>query len=321
MCSHHVLLYLLLFTVISSYKTTKTTVLATSYEGKKQEHNDQRKYKLKYPCNTVIDTLYPDETLPILKTFMNNLAPEAKPFFESVFGGILKYGVQIKTVCAGCHSVNVELTSTYGFSKASRKEWDSVCEYRGGSFEDDVVYGARSDHSGIVMIPMEEDDEVRDIVPLKGTLPAFIHAHTTKVNSYDAPSQYWSEDEDGHWSTEMFICFLATATKGVVSFAPDYMGYGHSVATKNYLVKKAYVTSFLPQFVKVGYDLMKDSDCQTRLADAAFVEGYGEGGTFFFVTCMEIKSCDHHFLILEFKSLLYYRICCTCNCRWIKQSS
>ena len=115
----------------------------------------------------------------------------------------------------------------------------------------------------------------------------YIHTHVTKINQYDVPSQMWSLSSDGHWSNEMFICFLATATKGTISFAPDYMGYGLSHDNededendvgKSYLIRHSYVTSFLPLWVKVSYDLKMETDCSTALGDAAVVQGYSEGG-------------------------------------------
>jgi len=200
---------------------------------------------------------------------MNNVAPDYATFFTAVFSSLLTYGVRVKTVCASCNEVYIQSRSLYGYTPRSNAEYDKYCG--------DDVYGYDNTQSGLVMVPLVEDEN-GNLVEKQGTLPAFIHSRTTKVNRYDVPSQMWSTTSDGHRSVEMLTCFLATATKGTVSFAPDFMGYGLSDASKSYLIRNSYVTSFLPLWIKVAGELTEDTDCKTALADAAFIQGYSEGG-------------------------------------------
>ena len=331
-------LLLYIFIIFSITSTSSSSSSSTSTNNKNNLLKEQPYNQPKNKCNQIITTIHPSHLSSILDSFLSTIAPESKSFFHTIFGPLLQYGIQIKTICAGCHNVHADLKSVYGLSKYNQLHWDEACHRRSGSSsssnsrdndddDDDSVYGSNMVHSGIVMIPMEivqvqgggRKKKREKLIPKRGTMEGFIHAHTTKLNRYNVPSQMWtstmtgfgqddnndSGNHDGDfWSTEMFLCFLATATKGVVSFAPDYMGYGPSsyynhnttttttttttnnnnnqmvdIVEKRFLQRTSYMTSFLPLWVHVSADLKMETNCQSSLGDAAFVEGYGEGGT------------------------------------------
>jgi hypothetical protein len=225
-----------------------------------------------YKCNKVIATFSPDEVSTILDTFfLNIVGPIQAPFFRSKFFPLLQYGVQVKTVCASCKSTKKNLSK----KEKSNADYKKYCGKK--------VYGYKSKQSGLVMIPLvvagQDGDNDNSLVELSGTLAAFIHTRGTVISRFDVPSQSWSTEEDGHQDVELLMCFLATATRGRVSIAPDFMGYGYDFkSARGYLVRDSYITSMLPLWMKVKSDLSIATDCQTALGGAAFVRGYSEGG-------------------------------------------
>ena len=276
------------------------------YDESSTKFQNRKLLSAKYQCNEVIATIPPSEVKNIVNVFALNISPTSAAFVNSVFANILQYGVQIKVVCDKCTSVNLVVNKQFGSSLQSNNNYDSYCG------ED--AYGYDMEHSGVVMTPLVEDDN-GDVVLLNGTLSAFIHTRPTKINRYDIPSQMWSTSGD-HVSVEMFVCFLATATKGTVSFAPDFMGYGFSQAYRGFLLHDAYVSSFLPLWVSVSEDLRKESNCKTALGDAAFIEGYSEGGKDFKVFSFPLNlrihflySCSFFIYFFNFHDLSLITTC------------
>ncbi len=234
----------------------------------KQPKENERKLAATYSCNEEIAVISPSETSDIMTTFITNISPANLLLFQIIVGNQLKYGVQVKTICAKCSDVNIQdLTSSY--PNLSQEHWDKYC----GS----DVYGYDYDHSGLVMIPLTEDGTGQLVVP-DGTLPGYVHSRQTSESRWDIPSQMWATDGN-HDNYNLLLPFLATATKGTVSFAPDTMGYGHSEAFMGYTIRNAYLTSFLPLWVTIGNELSEGSNCKTVLGDAAFLTGYSEGGS------------------------------------------
>jgi hypothetical protein len=218
----------------------------------------------KYRCNQVIATIRPSEVLTILNTFVTN-NPLTLTNLLSQFRDELQYGVQVKTVCASCSTIKTSL-------KDSKNA--NYRKYCGKG-----AYGYNDQQSGLVMVPLVVDeDDSTNLVELGGTLAAYIFSRATKTNQYKVPSQLWPYDDDDHDSLELLLCFLATATSGKVSIAPDFMGYGLSDSQKGYMLRNTYVTSMLPLWKKVGSDISSDTDCKTVVADVAFIGGYSEGG-------------------------------------------
>ena len=219
-----------------------------------------------YKCDEVIATIHPSNSSAIVDKFVE-LIPEFGLLMDLMFSNIIEYGVQVKTVCAACNSVN-------GFDKPlSNPDFRRYCGRE--------AYGYDKIQSGLVMIPMvvdknSENDSDGGLIALKGTLPGFIHARATKISRFDVPSQLYNSQ----FSIEILVSFLATVTGGAVSFAPDFMGFGYSESVKSYLIRDAYVTSTLPLWMKVSADLSLETSSKSMLADAVVVEGYSEGGTY-----------------------------------------
>ena len=220
---------------------------AANHQNEKQQHHYHQRTRLleddyttqKYECNEVIATIAPNEVASVLTTFINNIAPEQAPIVIGYFSNLLKYGVQVKTVCAMCSESTSSTTST-------TEDYDQYC----GS----NVYGNDMQHSGLVMTPLVVGEDDEELVLPSGTFPGLVLTHPTTLSRYDVPSQLWSSAGD-HNSIYMLVCFLATATKGSISIAPDYMGYGLSQAYKSYHVRDAYLTAFLPLWMRASDDI------------------------------------------------------------------
>jgi hypothetical protein len=260
--------------------------LSTTTDGKNQPHHQRQlkdqitsnsnhdysyllrqtqAYSLKYGCNEVIATIPPSEVLTILNTFVAKLPFTIPTELSSKFPDELQYGVQVKTVCAACSTIKISLKDS------NNADYQKYCG--------EGAYGYDNQQSGLVMVPLVVDeDDSTNLVELGGTLAAYIFNRSTKTNRYDVPSQKWSTTDDDHNSIEMLLCFLATATSGKVSIAPDFMGYGLSDSQKGYMLRDSYVTNILPLWKKAGSDISSNTDCKTVVADVAFIGGYSEGG-------------------------------------------
>jgi hypothetical protein len=223
-----------------------------------------------YECNEVIATIHPNQVSEILNASLMKSSPDSM-FLTAIFAPRLKYGVQVKTVCASCSSVEA----------ISEKESNNA-EYK--RYCDKDVYGYDIQQSGLVAIPLvvdENDSSGNSLVDFGGALPGFIYSRYTTISRYAVPSLLWPTNGDDHQSIEILFCLLATATGGTVSFAPDFMGYGLSDdSARGYIVRNSYSTTMLPLWMKVKHDLSITTNSKTTLADAAFLQGYSEGGKF-----------------------------------------
>lgn len=120
------------------------------------------------------------------------------------------------------------------------------------------------------MIPLKGDNTFMD-----GTLPGSIYCHGT--STYKVPTTILTAAHE--MDIEMALNVASTAT-GKVSLLPDYLGYGESSATihKGYLIKKQYLTSVIPLWLKAQSIIRDESNCGTALADATALTGFSEGG-------------------------------------------
>ena len=162
----------------------------------------------------------------------------------------LVYGVQVRRVCASCSD----------FSSATQP----------AAFSDFCAgYGADESFSGLLMIPLAEDESF-----VTGTHPGGIWCHGTSTQS--VPSVEFRGSDSG---IDLFIN-AAIASAGAVTLMPDYMGYGESSGRlfKAYLVKQQYQTSIIPLWLKADQIVQQGSNCTAALADAVAILGYSEGG-------------------------------------------
>lgn len=239
-----------------------------SYEANGSNSSRFRRKRSKFQCNEVVAEISPNDVVAYFHSFVNDLRMHRKPLRDLNVPQNLRYGVRAKTVCASCQSMLQSLDD----SNIDKDEFEKYCGKE--------VYGHDIEHSGLVLIPLVLDDN-GTVVEKPGTHMGFVHNRGTTFNRFSVPSSLRPWFGNGKFANDkrnVFIGFLATASAGTVSILPDYMGYGGSHAWRAYMIRNAYVTATLPLWMKVSYDLKKETNCKSALANAAFLAGYSEGG-------------------------------------------
>ena len=232
-----------------------------------------------YPCDHVLATIPPSEVANVAKTnFFDVLFGEASDFVFSNFSPFIQYGVQVKTVCASCVSVQDDFNRMYTphLSSEARQSYESFCG--------EGVYGHNETYSGLAMIPLVVEDETDVLKPLSGPMMAYIIAKISGgTNKFNIPSQWWGGRAPPTLTSanlDLLMSLLATSTKGTISIQPDYMGFGFNEnnSFRGFMLRKSYLTSFIPLWMKIRSSMQLGTNCESRLADTAFVQGYSEGG-------------------------------------------
>jgi hypothetical protein len=228
------------------------------------------------PCNTVLGTMSADE----LRTFANGLviaiAPDPESFeytyLQSTLVTPIQHGIQVHRICAGCQDV------------ASQVQDDAEAAAVFETFCGRENYGAvNATFSGLMMVPMAEDDE--SILP--GTLKGIIDMHPTAIAV--VPSLMWTMQQSGEESVPvegdseedfLLVVDAILAGTGQVMVFPDYMGYAENgdELYKGYTIQKAYQTSSIPIVLWAQEYLRQQTDCATALSTTVGVKGYSEGG-------------------------------------------
>jgi len=231
-----------------------------------QEEMDVRSLETT-PCNTEIATFTAEQVRTMTQAFIGSL--DLSLIEEYALNAIIvtkiKYGILMKTVCASCDSAVAAASDPILEDDSNYEDFNRYCG--------DGVYGKDIEHSGLVLLPLEEDSN-GDWVQLSGTLPSLIYSRPSRTNKYNIPSQNFN----GAVGEDTILGIVATSTRGVMTLGPDFNGYGLSSAFRSYLIRDQYVTSALPLWMKVRTDLSQSTNCSTALADAAFFVGYSEGG-------------------------------------------
>ena len=250
-----------------------------------------------FHCDQVVAEISPHEVASFYQSFLDDLKSYDVPLQELQIQNGLKYGVRAKTVCASCQSI-INSTSSSSTKHAQYESYfanDQFQEYCGPN-----AYGHDIEHSGLVLIPLIIDDG-GNLVEKPGTHMGYIQSRGTRFERFDVPSSFYPWFGNGRFENtkrDIFMGFLATAGAGTISLLPDFFGYGVSQAFRGYIIRDSYVTATLPLWVKVGSDLKMSTNCNSALADVAFLHGYSEGGKlpkFVFVLFLNTKiKTKHH---------------------------
>lgn len=227
------------------------------------------------PCNTMVGTLTKDELKAVARSIVGTIATDPESFeytyLETLLVTPIQHGVQVHRICAGCQDVASQIQS----DTQAAAVFDTFCG------ADD--YGSNATFSGLMMVPMAEDDE--NVVP--GTLKGVIDMHPTAIAV--VPSIMWTMPTSSPDSVptdegtqEQFLLQLDAilAGTGQVLVFPDYMGYAENgdELYKGYTIQKAYQTSSVPIVYWAQQYLRKLSNSCTELATTVAVKGYSEGG-------------------------------------------
>jgi hypothetical protein len=248
--------FVLVASVILSFceATTEAELDLTSIlQGHFASPKQQRQTQQTPPCNEVVESLTLEQLSDRLSTAIDAVFTPGgfeNLFARSSFLAKLKYGIEVRRICAGCQDVT-----------SDSPVFDEFC----GS----NVYGSGTPYSGLAVLPLTEQGT---IVP--GTLKGVFEMHPT--SSYISPST-----EESFFTTDLISLLNAViASKGNVLLFPDYMGYADSASEvfKAYLVRKSYETATVPLWLHLKEYIRERTDCQTALGNAVLLKGYSEGG-------------------------------------------
>jgi len=172
----------------------------------------------------------------------------------------IKYGVQVRKVCASCE----EETSHAGFTN---KDSDGL------GYCDSDAYGYKAKNSGLVVFPTDDKGVI-----LSGALPVSAWAHVTIAGTCDTPTGTFKPNDFGRLSVDALTTLLMGAS-GTVSIAPDTLGYSNTYDYfRGYVVKKQYQTSFIPLWLKTKRTIAEETKCASELGNGLTIAGYSEGG-------------------------------------------
>lgn len=200
-------------------------------------------------CDEVLETWNVSQVMDGLQTYIDSSGSTA---LQSVLFPLIKYGVQIRKICASCSDPASILATSTDFCSSD-------------------AYGSDVTFSGLAMIPLQEED----LTVIPGRLILNMYARGTRASS--EPSTEWQGSDS---TPELLYTLVVTVVTGCVSLLPDYMGYGESLGTayRSYIVNKSYQTSSVPLAVRLHQLLQVESQNTTRLSNGAVVNGYSEGG-------------------------------------------
>jgi len=164
-------------------------------------------------CGQLIDTIGYLELRDLFRTFLGS-GPDSA--IIEIFLTSVDYGVQVRKVCGRCSDFPSGTTTC---------------------LPDDYGYNAL--HSGLLIVPLDEDDQIKS-----GTSPVNILCHGTRSGNQDIPSSQWSRTAP---DPEALLAVLVSSISGTYGIVPDYTGYGESSDYfRAYIVRKAYGTALYP---------------------------------------------------------------------------
>jgi hypothetical protein len=173
------------------------------------------------------------------------------PNLLNFFTKSLRYDLVAYKVCGSCAETQASL------SDEVLKKDESVF----GSFSSYCAsdsYGYSAQHSALVFVPVVTTDTSTAITKrttvttdackiVEGSLRSFVTMHLPRVSVSGAPTELWPNItltealtlDDSDDNMEMLVTYinylapLVAASSGVVTIAPDYIGYGASLKTHN----------------------------------------------------------------------------------------
>lgn len=195
-------------------------------------------------CGEVLATWTSDEVGSIVEAGIDRGLGPMGADLKSLALPKIRFGVQVRKLCAVCT--------------------DHLSE-------EDCGYGGSVAHSGLLMIPLEDDNSS---AIAGGTHKAVIYNHGTRAVAQ--PSSDWAGEES---DVEITLNALYTSTARTVTIMSDYMSQGESFGKvyRGYIVRKSYETSVVPLLLEATKIVEDETDC-SAVADSVFIMGYSEGG-------------------------------------------
>ena len=223
-------------------------------------------------CGEQICTITTTEILDLANLFIEYMIPENfRDTVRAVVTPMVKHGLAVYKVCGSC----VDLPSVESCS--------------------DDQYGHNATHSALVFLPLNETTDV----PLAGKLRGYVYMHGTPLSVDKAPTEVWPGDlgeavaaaigelpnqaklVELIVNTLEYWGVLLFASAGTVGLAPDYLGYGASLATHNraYLVANTYRQDVVILFSTTKQFVSGLTGGCTLLEDTVTMSGTSEGGS------------------------------------------
>ena len=205
------------------------------------------------PCNEVVEALTLAQLSDRLSTAIDALVTPGgleNAYLRASFLSKLKYGIEVRRICAGCNDVT-----------SDSPVFDEFCGAN--------VYGSGTSYSGIAMLPLTEDGTI-----IPGTLKGVLDMHSTSSNV--SPSTLGSSIT----TNPGYFLNVVIASAGNVLLFPDDMGYADSASEvfKAFTVRISYETSTIPLWLYLQEHIRERTDCQTALGNSVLTKGYSLGG-------------------------------------------
>ena len=225
------------------------SILQVDFASPKQHRQTQQTP----PCNEVVEALTLAQLSDRLSTAIDaSFTPGGleNTFVKASFLPKLKYGIEVRRICAGCKDVT-----------SDSPVFDEFCGAN--------VYGSGTSYSGIAMLPLTEQGTI-----IAGTLKGVLDMHTT--SSSVSPSTLGSSIT----TDTGYLLNAVIASAGNILLFPDDMGYADSASEvfKAYVVRISYETSTVPLWLYLQEYIRERTDCQTALGNAVLTKGYSLGG-------------------------------------------
>jgi hypothetical protein len=211
------------------------------------------------PCGGTIATLSPVALADVLRDAATVAGTNFGFFVASQVVPNLQYGLEVRKICGSCADV-ADLDAA------------DLCP--------PTTYGYDATHSGLLLIPTEATTGEWKA----GTSLLHVHMHgatrtTQAVPSQNLPNLFVNTTS----GSDTFISLVLSATAGVVTIVPDFLGMGEAAATTATLlpssfVRQGYITSTWPLIALAQQVVAEESNCTSLVADDVLVTGYSEGG-------------------------------------------
>jgi len=198
-------------------------------ESRKLRSDDPR------ACSETIGFLSIAETTAIAEVFLETLLMgDLAAYLDSaktVLLGSVQYDIQVIKVCQSCQEAE---SLDEDFLNDDGNDYGAYRSYCG---ED--IYGYDARHSGLLFLPIDPATEL----PVMGKPRGSVMMHGARLGVEEAPTELWPRNftevlaPDSITTAllafaDYIVCLLGTSS-GVISVAPDYLGYGETQATHN----------------------------------------------------------------------------------------
>jgi len=238
-------------------------------------------------CGQVIGTASVDEIISFLTTGILKVLSNSSGLSTFITLGIeslihvITFSVQAQVVCGSCDEI-FELYAGEEFLNA--RGTNSFFSYCGPERN-----GHDAMHSALLLVPI---DNLTSSPPMR-QLPTAVFMHGTTVSTQLVPSEYYPSDlstfidlnADDQEQISLFlglydvVAAIFASANGVVSIAPDYIGYGQSyLSPKSYAVINMYQQAAGVSWLKAKTQVERSTNGCTTFQKAVTIAGYSEGG-------------------------------------------